>query len=97
MVQSVFGSVVQRDASPSHRGRILSWYQGAIGLAYGVGLLVMGTLVGPLRAAHDVRRLRRRRRHAWWSLARRSATWTNAIDGVEAPVPEPVVAAAFGG
>ncbi len=30
-------------------------------------------------------------------LTRRSTTWTNAIDGVEAPVPEPVVAAAFGG
>src|SRR6478752_526212 len=44
MVQSVFGSVVQRDAPPSHRGRVLSWYQGAVGLAYGVGLLGMGML-----------------------------------------------------
>jgi MFS family permease len=96
MVQSVFGSVVQRDAPASHRGRILSWYQGAIGLAYGIGLLTMGTIAdryglrttfvvsGVVVATVVV-------------LARRSVQWTSAIDGVEQPVPEPVVAAAFGG
>ena len=96
MVQSVFGSVVQRDASPLHRGRILSWYQGAIGLAYGVGLLVMGTLSDRygLRTTFVVSGVVV---STVVILTRRSTTWTNAIDGVEAPVPEPVVAAAFGG
>ncbi len=96
MVQSVFGSVVQRDAPPSHRGRVLSWYQGAVGLAYGVGLLGMGmlsdryglrttfVLSGIIVATVVV-------------LARRSPMWTDAIDGIEPSVPEPVVAAAFGG
>ena len=44
MMQSVFGGVVQRDASPQHRGRILSWYQGCNGMAYGIGLLGMGAM-----------------------------------------------------
>jgi MFS family permease len=96
MVQSVFGSVVQRDAPPSHRGRILSWYQGAIGLAYGVGLLGMGMLSDRygLRATFVVSGLVAA---GVVVAARRSAMWTDAIDGIEPPVPEPVVAAAFGG
>ena len=98
MVQSVLGAVVQRDAPATHRGRILSWYQGAVGLAYGVGVLGMGTLsdqfglrtmfvVSGLVVAVVV------------VVARRSAVWTDAIDGVEhpAPDPEPAVAVAFGG
>jgi MFS family permease len=36
--------VLQRDAPPAHRGRILSWYQGMNGLSYGIGLTVMGLL-----------------------------------------------------
>ena len=83
MVQSVFGSVGparrrrRRTAAGSCRGTRVP-----IGLAYGVGLLVMGTLsdryglrttfvVSGLVVATVV------------VLARRSTTWTNAIDGVE--------------
>ena len=96
MVQSVFGSVVQRDAPPTHRGRVLSWYQGAVGLAYGVGVLGMGTLADRygLRATFMVSGVIVA---TVVVLARRSAVWTNAIDGVEQPVSEPAVAAAFGG
>jgi MFS family permease len=96
MVQSVFGSVVQRDAPPSHRGRILSWYQGAVGLAYGIGLLGMGLLADRygLRTTFVLSGLVVA---TVVVLTRRSAMWTNAIDGLEPPVPEPVVAAAFGG
>lgn len=103
MVQSVFGSVVQRDAPPSHRGRILSWYQGAVGLAYGLGILLMGTLSDRygLRATFFVSGLIVA---AVVIVARRSRTWTNAIDGVkspaaETPAVEPAVTAApaFGG
>ncbi|MFT3854290.1 MAG: MFS transporter [Ilumatobacteraceae bacterium] len=99
MVQSVLGSVVQRDAPPSHRGRILSWYQGAVGLAYGVGVLGMGTLSDGygLRATFVVSGIVVA---TVVLIARRSAAWTDAIDDVERPAPEPVAAAAapaFGG
>ena len=91
MVQSVLGSVVQRDAAATHRGRILSWYQGALGLAYGVGLLGMGALadryglrptfvVSGLVVATVV------------VLARRSAWWAAAIDGEHQPATERVLA-----
>ncbi|MCU1367749.1 MAG: Transrane secretion effector, partial [Ilumatobacteraceae bacterium] len=80
VVQSVLGGVVQRDASDVHRGRILSWYQGLNGLAYGIGLLGLGVLsdrfglritfgvAGAVTALMLV-------------LARRSSTWAVAIDG----------------
>jgi MFS family permease len=44
MCQSTMGGVVQRDAPPEHRGRILSWYFGIIGLSYGVGLTIVGAI-----------------------------------------------------
>lgn len=80
VVQSVLGGIVQRDASLQHRGRILSWYQGLNGLAYGVGLLTLGVasdqfglrgtfvVSGILTAALVV-------------VARRSANWADALDG----------------
>jgi predicted MFS family arabinose efflux permease len=40
---AAFGGVVQRDAPAAHRGRVLSWYQGAIGLAYGLALWLQGS------------------------------------------------------
>jgi MFS family permease len=43
--QSTIGGVVQRDAPAEHRGRILSWYFGIIGLSYGVGLTIVGAIV----------------------------------------------------
>lgn len=78
-VQSVLGGVVQRDATLLHRGRILSWYQGLNGLAYGVGLLTLGLAsdhfglrttflaTGVLTAVLVV-------------ATRRTGTWADAID-----------------
>jgi MFS family permease len=44
IAQSSFGGVVQRDAPAEHRGRVLSWYGGALGLSYGIGLWWVGSL-----------------------------------------------------
>lgn len=81
MVQSVFGGVVQRDASRHHRGRILSWYQGLNGLAYGIGLLTFGAASDRfgLRATFIVSGILTA---AMILMARRSVHWTDAVDGV---------------
>ena len=80
VMQSVFGGVVQRDATSEHRGRIISWYQGFNGMAYGIGLLTLGytsdrfglrttfAVSGVLTAALLV-------------AGRRSPVWADAIDG----------------
>ncbi|MCU1392227.1 MAG: arabinose efflux permease family protein [Ilumatobacteraceae bacterium] len=80
VVQSVLGGVVQRDATLEHRGRILSWYQGLNGLAYGIGLLGLGVLSDRfgLRTTFGV---------LGFVIvgvviaARRSSVWADAIDG----------------
>jgi MFS family permease len=81
VVQSILGGVVQRDASTQHRGRILSWYQGANGLAYGIGLLVLGYTgdVFGLRATFIVSGALTA---VVLVIVRRSASWAGAIDGV---------------
>lgn len=57
MLASLFGGVVQRDAPTAHRGRVLSWYFGSMGLSYGIGLAAVGRLadsVGIVRALSSV-------------------------------------------
>lgn len=101
VVQSVLGGVVQRDATLEHRGRILSWYQGLNGLAYGVGLLTLGlvsdhiglrttfVVTGTLTAGLVV-------------MAHRSRTWADSIDDrishdlIEPSVPATLTCAAAG-
>ncbi|MCU1399821.1 MAG: arabinose efflux permease family protein [Acidimicrobiales bacterium] len=80
VVQSVLGGVVQRDASDVHRGRILSWYQGLNGLAYGIGLLGLGVLSDRfgLRTTFGVAGVVTA---LMLVMARRSTTWAVAIDG----------------
>jgi MFS family permease len=80
-VQSVLGGVVQRDASPQHRGRILSWYQGLNGLGYGIGLLVMGTASDRfgLRATFIASGILT---GALIVAVRRSPRWAAGLDGV---------------
>lgn len=41
---SLIGSMIQRDAPPDKRGRILSLYIATVGLMYGVGLMMFGWL-----------------------------------------------------
>jgi len=80
MMQSVFGGVVQRDASAQHRGRILSWYQGFNGMAYGLGLLMLGYTSDRfgLRPTFAVSGLLTA---ALLLAARRTTTWADALDG----------------
>jgi len=94
MLQSVLGTVVQRDASPAHRGRILSWYQGLNGFCYGVGLLIMGWTADHygLRPTFIAAGLALA---IFVVLARRSDVWADAMDGELAVAPEPVVVAAL--
>ena len=82
LIQSVLGAVVQRDASPEHRGRILSWYQGFNGLAYGIGLLTLGFTADQfgLRTTFAVSGCLTA---VLLILSRRSAGWAAAIDGVD--------------
>ena len=94
MLQSVLGTVVQRDASPAHRGRILSWYQGLNGFCYGVGLLIMGWTADHygLRPTFIAAGLALA---IFVLLARRSDVWADAMDGELAVAPESVVVAAL--
>lgn len=86
VTQSVLGGVVQRDASVEHRGRILSWYQGMNGLAYGLGLLGLGIasdhfgLRATFAASGAVT-------IALVVIARRSTVWADAIDGHHTATP----------
>ncbi len=41
---SQLGGVVQRDAPSAHRGRVLSWYFGSMGVTYGFGLFSVGAI-----------------------------------------------------
>jgi predicted MFS family arabinose efflux permease len=94
VLQSVLGTVVQRDASALHRGRILSWYQGLNGLCYGIGLLIMGWTADSygLRPTFIAAGLALA---VFVVLARRSDAWADAMDGEFSAVPEPVVVAAL--
>ena len=80
MMQSVFGGVVQRDASAQHRGRILSWYQGFNGMAYGLGLLTLGYTSDRfgLRPTFAVSGLLTA---ALLLAVRRTTAWADALDG----------------
>lgn len=74
-------SVVQRDAPPAHRGRVMAIMQASMGVSYGIGLMFIGSL-GDLSSLHvafaagsvlmSV---------AFWLLTRRSRFWREAFDG----------------
>lgn len=79
-------SIIQRDAPPNGRGRVMSVMQAAMGISYGVGLLFIGSLgdlinlhvafiVGSVLTAG-----------AFALLTTRSRSWRTAIDG-SAPTP----------
>lgn len=78
-------SVVQRDAPPARRGRVMAIMQASMGVSYGIGLMFIGTL-GDLTNLHvafavgSVLML-----VAFWLLIQRSRHWRQAFDG------EPVV------
>ena len=78
-------AVVQRDAPPASRGRVMSLMQATFGITYGVGLLFIGA-IGDLINLHvafatgaviGV--------SGFWLLTLRARNWRAAIDGVAAP------------
>ena len=78
-------SVVQRDAPPAHRGRVMAIMQACTGVSYGIGLMFIGFL-GDLTNLHvafgagAVLVLL-----AFWGLTIRSPRWREAFDGELAP------------
>ncbi len=77
-------AVVQRDAPPASRGRVMSLMQATFGITYGVGLLFIGA-IGDLINLHvafatgaviGV--------SGFWLLTLRARNWRVAIDGVPA-------------
>ncbi len=77
-------AVVQRDAPPASRGRVMSLMQATFGITYGVGLLFIGA-IGDLINLHvafatgaviGV--------SGFWLLTLRARNWRAAIDGVAA-------------
>lgn len=77
-------AIVQRDAPPHSRGRVLSINQALMGVSYGVGLIVIGSIgdLAGLRVAFfsgAVALL-----VGCWALSTRSRDWRTAVDG--APV-----------
>lgn len=79
-------SIIQRDAPPSGRGRVLSVMQAAMGISYGIGLLFIGTL-GDLINLHVAFVVGSAlTAGAFALLTVRSRNWRTAIDG-QAPTP----------
>lgn len=78
-------SVIQRDAPPASRGRVMSLMQATLGISYGLGLLVVGVLGDAISlrfafAAGAVLGLT-----GFWMLTLRARNWRAAIDGAEVP------------
>jgi MFS family permease len=94
IAQSTFGGVVQRDAPTEHRGRVLSWYAGCMGLSYATGLWWVGSLADRIgiETAFVVAALVAM---ALLIVATRiSDTWGPAINDVQAPESAPVLVGA---
>ena len=74
-------AIVQRDAPPASRGRIMSLNQASMGVSYGIGLMTVG-LIGDLVDLRIAFALGAVALVSGFALARRrSNTWTEAIDG----------------
>jgi MFS family permease len=81
-------SIIQRDAPPSSRGRVMSLMQASMGISYGIGLMFIGGLgdLTSLRVAFlaaSVLVL-----IGWTGLRMRSRHWRRAFDGTPQPAPQ---------
>lgn len=85
-------SIIQRDAPPHGRGRVLAVMQAAMGVSYGCGLLFVGAL-GDLINLHVAFGVGAALTLATFALlTRRSRNWRRAIDGVHVGVDSAVPA-----
>lgn len=86
-------SIIQRDAPPASRGRIMSLNQASMGVSYGIGLMAIGSIgdLVNLRVAFTVGALAM---CGGFLLARsRSNTWYRALDGDHDVATDRLVAA----
>lgn len=83
-------AVMQRDAPPASRGRVMSIMQATLGVSYGLGLLLIGLIgdLSSLRVAFAVGAVAGLT--AFGLLTLRARHWRVALDGE--PVVEPVLA-----
>ncbi|MFN6120629.1 MAG: MFS transporter, partial [Actinomycetes bacterium] len=74
-------TIIQRDAPPESRGRIMSLNQASMGVSYGIGLMVIGSIgdLANLRVAFTVGAVALLA--GFLVLRHRSNTWYPAIDG----------------
>jgi len=80
-------AIVQRDAPPASRGRIVSIMQAAMGVCYGIGLLFIGS-IGDLTSLHIAFAVGAGLMLVGFAaLTLRSRHWRRAIDGTPASVP----------
>lgn len=82
----VIPAVIQRDAPPESRGRVMSIMQASMGLSYGVGLLFIGSIgdAQNLRVAYSMGAILLLAGFA--VIARVLPGWRAALDGEPAPV-----------
>lgn len=79
-------AIVQRDAPPAHRGRVMSLMQACMGVSYGIGLMFIGSIgdLADLHVAFLVGALTMPLGFA--VITHRSRHWRNAVDGSD-PLP----------
>jgi MFS family permease len=77
-------AIVQRDAPPASRGRVLSMMQATMGVSYGIGLVLIGAIgdLANLRTAFVIGAVLMP--IGFWAITLRSSAWRAAVDGPEA-------------
>ena len=86
-------AIVQRDAPPASRGRIVSIMQAAMGVCYGIGLLVIGS-IGDLTNLHIAFTVGAGLMVVGFTaLTLRSRQWRRAVDGAPIAVINELVPA----
>ncbi len=88
-------AIIQRDAPPAHRGRVMSLMQACMGVSYGTGLMFIGSIgdLTDLRLAFVIGAAAMPL--GFLVITRRSRHWRRAVDGSD-PAPSgarPAVAA----
>lgn len=79
-------AIIQRDAPPAHRGRVVSLMQACMGIAYGTGLMFIGSIgdLADLHVAFLVGAVTMP--IGFLAITRRSRHWRVAVDGSD-PLP----------
>ena len=84
-------SVIQRDAPPASRGRVMSLMQATLGISYGLGLLFVGILGDAISLRFAFATGAVIGLTGFWMLTIRARNWRAAIDGTTVALePQPV-------